>query len=50
LPHAPQSGLRVGGTLLHLAMFREPGVDLMADHIAHALQSVSENGAERSTF
>jgi hypothetical protein len=50
LPHMPQSGSRVAGTLLHLAMFREPGVDLMADHITHALHSVNEDDAERSTF
>jgi thioesterase domain-containing protein len=49
LPHMPQSGSRVAGTLLHLAMFREPGVDLMADHITHALHSVNEDDAERST-
>lgn len=50
LPDAPQAGLRVAGTLLHLAMFREPGVDLMTDHITRALQSVNEDDAERSTF
>jgi thioesterase domain-containing protein len=50
LPHASQPGSRVAGTLLHLAMFREPGVGLMANHITRALQNLNEGDAEQGTF
>jgi thioesterase domain-containing protein len=46
LPDVPRSGSRISGTLLHLAMFREPGVGIMARHITAALQHQTENSAE----
>jgi amino acid adenylation domain-containing protein len=38
LPDPPHAGFRIGGTMLHLALFQEPSVGIMAEQIANALQ------------
>jgi thioesterase domain-containing protein len=46
LPVVPNARPNDAETVLHLAMFREPGVDVMATHITRAMEDGAEKSAE----
>jgi thioesterase domain-containing protein len=46
LPAVPNTRSNGAETVLHLAMFREPGVDVMATHIMSAMEDRAEKSSE----